>query len=165
LREPADMLHPSLYMLYGVREKNRAYFESKGLKIPRFDLQEPETWKPEAWTEAESVLDKLGQVLPTLGPVRKNSWYGCKPGLILPSDLEEIENLTDECASAFQALDAAIKNLNELSATSRPNTLGEIKAITDAARLIENSKPLPENILQNQEWESESSKAEAEALV
>lgn len=165
LEGPAGKLYPSLYMLYGKREKIRAYFESKGFKMPRYELQEPETWKPEAWTEAESVLEKLGQVLPTLGPARKNPWYGCEPGLVLPSDIGEIEVLADECAAAFQALETALKNLNELSATSRPNTLEEIAAVIDAAKLLENSKPLPEKVLQNQEWESDSSKVEAEALV
>jgi superfamily I DNA and/or RNA helicase/very-short-patch-repair endonuclease len=165
LGEPAGKLYPSLYTLYGLREKTRAYFEAKGLKIPRYELQEPETWKPEAWTEAESVLEKLGQVLSTLGPARKNPWYGCEPGLVLPSDLGEIELLIDECAAAFQALDAAIKNLNELSATSRPNTLEEIAAVIDAAKLLENSKPLLVKMLENEAWESDPSRIEAEALV
>ena len=87
LREPAGKLYSSLYTLYGIRERTRAYFESKGLKVPRFDIQEPETWDSEAWTDAESVLEKLEQVLPFLGPALKNPWYGCEPGLVLPSDL------------------------------------------------------------------------------
>ena len=165
LGEPAGKLYPSIYTLYGIREKTRAYFEAKGLKMPRYEFQEPETWKPEAWTEGESILEKLGQVLPTLGPARKNPWYGCEPGLVLPSDLGEIELLVDECAATLQALEAAIKNLNELSATSRPNTLEEIAAVIDAAKLLENSKPLPEKMLQNEEWESDSSRVEVEALV
>ncbi|HET8689062.1 MAG TPA: DUF4011 domain-containing protein, partial [Methanosarcina sp.] len=118
LGEPAGKLYPSLYTLYGIREKNRAYFESKGLKMPGYKFQEPETWEPEAWADAEAVLEKLGQVLPFLGPVRKNPWYGCEPGLVLPSDLGEIEVLTDECAEAFETLETAIKVLNDLSATS-----------------------------------------------
>ena len=38
LGEPAGKLYPSLYTLYGVREKTRAYFESKGLKMPRLRI-------------------------------------------------------------------------------------------------------------------------------
>lgn len=165
LGKPAGNLYPSLYALYGVREKTRAYFEAKGLKMPRYDFQEPETWEPEVWTEAESVLEKMGQVLPTLGPTKKNPWYGCEPGLVLPSDLGEIESLTDECAAAFEALEVAIKTLNDLSATSKPHTLEGITTIIDAAKLLGNSKPLPEKMLQNPEWESDSSRADAEALV
>ena len=165
LGEPAGKLYPSLYTLYGIREKTRAYFEAKGLKMPRYEFQEPETWEPEAWTDARSVLEKLGQVLPSLGPARKNPWYGCEPGLVLPSDLGEIEPLINECASAFGTLEAAIKTLNDLSATSRPNTLEGIATVIDAAKLLENSKPLPEKMLQNLEWESDSSRVEAEALI
>ncbi|MDQ1251821.1 MAG: hypothetical protein QG646_932 [Euryarchaeota archaeon] len=165
LREPAGGLYPSLYSLYGIREKIKAYFESKGMKMPRYGFQEPETWTLEAWTEAESVLEKLGQLLPTFGTARKNPWYGCKPGIVLPSDLGEIELLTEECAAAFQALEVAIKNLNELSATSRPNTPEEIESIINAAKFLLNSKPLPEQLLQNQEWESDSSGMDAETLV
>jgi len=165
LGKPAGKLYPSLYTLYGVREKTRAYFEAKDLKMPRYEFKEPETWGPETWTDAESVLEKMGQVLPSLGPARKNPWYGCEPGLVLPSDLGEIESLTDECAAAFQALEVALKTLNDLSASSKPNTLEGIKTIIDAAKLLENSKPLPETMLQNQEWESEPSRVEAEALV
>ena len=58
-----------------------------------------------------------------------------------------------------------IKTLNDLSATSKPHTLEGITTIIDAAKLLENSKPLPEKMLQNPEWESEPSRAEAEALV
>ncbi len=54
---------------------------------PRFKFQDPDTWESSAWAEAESILEKMGQVLPALGPVRKNTWYGCEPGLVLPSDL------------------------------------------------------------------------------
>jgi superfamily I DNA and/or RNA helicase/very-short-patch-repair endonuclease len=165
LEKPAGNLYSSLYTLYGIREKRRAYFEAKGEKMPRYDFQEPETWSPEAWTEAESVLEKMGQVLPTLGPARKNPWYGCEPGLVLPSDLGEIEPLTTECAAAFEVLETAIKILNDLSATSKPHTLGEIATLIDATILLENSKPLPEKMLQNSEWESDSSRADADILV
>ncbi len=165
LGAPAGKLYPSLYTLYGIREKTGAYFESKGLKMPGYKFQEPETWEPEAWADAEAVLEKLGQVIPFLGPIRKNPWYGCEPGLVLPSDLGEIEALTDECAAAFEALEMSIKNLNDLSATSKPGTLEGITGIIDAARFLGNSKPLPEKMLQNPEWESEASGAEADALV
>ena len=101
LGKPAGNLYPSLYALYGIREKTKAYFEAKGLKMPGYGFQEPETWGPEVWTDAESVLEKLGQVLPTLGPARKNPWYGCEPGLVLPSDLGEIESLACECCCGF----------------------------------------------------------------
>ena len=165
LGKPAGNIYPSLYALYGIREKTKAYFEAKDLKMPGYGFQEPETWGPEVWTDAESVLEKLGQVLPTLGPARKNPWYGCEPGLVLPSDLGEIESLACECAAAFEALEAAIKTLNDLSATSKPGTLAGVTTIIDAAKLLGNSKPLPEKMLQNSGWESEASRAEAEALV
>lgn len=163
--EPAGKLYPSLYTLYGIREKMMAYFESKGLKMPAYKLQDPETWDPEAWTDAEAVLEKLGQVIPFLEPIRKNPWYGCVPGLILPSDVGEIETFTDECAAAFEALETAIKSLNDLSATSKPGTLEEITTVIDAAKLLGNSKSLPEKMLKNSEWKSETSRAETDALV
>ena len=165
LGEPAGKLYPSLYALYGIREKTRAYFESKGLKMPVYKFQEPETWDPEAWNDAEAILEKLGQVLPFLGPTRKNPWYGCEPGLVLPSDLVEIESLTGECAAAFEALEAAIKTLNDLSATSKPGTLDGITTVIDAAKFLGNSKPLPEKMLQNSEWDSETSRTGANDLV
>ena len=77
----------------------------------------------------------------------------------------EIESLTVECAAAFETLETAIKTLNDLSATSKPGTLEGITTVIDAAKLLGNSKPLPEKMLQNSEWESETSRAEAEALV
>jgi len=165
LGEPVGKLYPSLYTLYGIREKTRAYFESKGLKMPIYKFQEPEIWEPETWADAEAVLEKLGQVLPFLEPVRKNPWYGCEPGLILPADLDEIESLTGECAAAFEALETAIKTLNDLSATSKPVTLVGITTVIDAARFVGNSKPLPERMLQNPEWESGTSRTEADILV
>ncbi len=165
LGEPAGTLYPSLYTLYGIREKTRAYFGSKGLKMPGYRFGGTEAWDPEAWAEAEAVLEKLGHVFPFLGPIRKNPWYGCEPGLVLPSDLGEIEALTGECAAAFEALEVAIKTLNDLSATSKPGTLEGITYIVEAARLIGNSKSLPEKMLQNQEWESETSRVEAATLI
>lgn len=165
LREPAGKIYPSLYSLYGVKEKNRIYFESKGMKMPRFKFQDPDTWESSAWAEAESILEKMGQVLPALGPVRKNTWYGCEPGLVLPSDLGEIGAVADECAFAFENLETAIKTLNDLSATSKPQALRDISGITEAAKLIGKSKPLPEKLLQNSEWDSGAFISEAEALV
>ncbi|HWR25168.1 MAG TPA: DUF4011 domain-containing protein, partial [Methanosarcina sp.] len=165
LRKPSGSLYPSLYTLYGVREKTKAYFEAKGLKMPRYKLQEPETWTSETWTDAESILEKMGQVLPSLGQIRKNPWYGCEPGVVLPSDLGEIEALTNECAASFEALETTIKTLNDLSGTSKPQTLEGITTTIDAAKLLSNSKPLPEIMLQNPEWEFEPSKIDAKDLV
>ena len=65
----------------------------------------------------------------------------------------------------FENLEKAIKTLNDLSATSKPQTLKDITGITEAAKLIGKSKPLPEKLLQNPEWDSEASISEAEALV
>lgn len=165
LGEPAGKIYPSLYTLYGIREKTRAYFESKGLKMPLYKFHEPETWDPEAWADAEAVIEKLSQVLPFLGPIKKNPWYGCDPGLVLPSDLGEIGALIDECAEAFETLEAAIKTLNDLSATSKPDTLEGIATVINAAKFLENSKSLPEKMLPNSGWESENSKTEAAVLV
>lgn len=165
LREPAGNIYPSLYSLYGVKEKNRIYFESKGAKMPRFKFQGPETWEPAAWAEAESILEKMGQVLPALGPVKKNTWYGCEPGLVLPSDLGDIGAVADECAFAFENLEKSIKTLNDISATAKPQTLKDIFGITEAARLVGSSKPLPEKLLQNPEWDSDNFASEAGALV
>ena len=133
--------------------------------MPRFKFQDPDTWESSAWAEAESILEKMGQVLPALGPVRKNTWYGCEPGLVLPSDLGEIGAVADECAFAFENLETAIKTLNDLSATSKPQALRDISGITEAAKLIGKSKPLPEKLLQNSEWDSGAFISEAEALV
>ncbi|MDI9394394.1 MAG: DUF3320 domain-containing protein [Euryarchaeota archaeon] len=165
LREPAGKIYPSLFSLYGVKENNRIYFESKGLKMPRFKFQDPASWETAAWVEAESILEKMGQVLPALGPVRKNIWYGCEPGLVLPSDLGEIGAAADECAFAFEKLEKAIKTLNDISASTKPQTLKDISGIIEAAKLVGKAKPLPENLLQNDEWDSEDFISEAEALV
>lgn len=165
LREPAGKIYPSLYSLYGVKEKNRIYFESKGSKMPRFKFQDPEAWEPVAWAEAESILEKMGQVLPALGPVKKNTWYGCEPGLVLPSDIGEIGAAADECAFAFENLEKSIKTLNDVSATAKPQALKDISGINEAAKLVGKSKPLPEKLLQNPEWDSETFISEAEALV
>ncbi|AKJ38056.1 DUF3320 domain-containing protein [Methanosarcina barkeri] len=165
LGEPAGKIYPSLYTLYGIREKTRAYFESKDLKMPLYKFQEPETWEPEAWADTEAVIEKLSQLLPFLGPIKNNPWYGCDPGLVLPSDLGEIGDLIDECSEAFETLEAAIKTLNDLSATSKPDTLEGIATVINAAKFLENSKPLPKKMFPNSGWKSENSKTEAEALV
>ncbi len=165
LGNPAGKLYSSLYTLYGIREKTKAYFEEKGLKMPLYSFKDPQDWESKAWGEAESALEKIGQVLPSLGTVQKNPWYGCEPGLVLPSDLQEIELFSGECAAAFENLENAVKNLNELSGTSKPQTFEAIKATIEAAKLLETSKPFPEKMLQNPEWDSESTKIEAEILI
>jgi superfamily I DNA and/or RNA helicase/very-short-patch-repair endonuclease len=165
LEEPAGKLYPSFYTLYGIREKTIAYFEAKGLKMPLYEFQNPENWESEDWAEAKSILEKLSQVLPCLGTPKKNPWYGCEPGLVLPSDILEIGSIISECATSFGYLEAAIKTLNDCSGTSRPHTLEEITTIIDAAKLLERSKSCPEKILHNLEWDSESSRVIAETLI
>ncbi len=165
LGEPEGQLYSSLYTLYGVREKTRAYFEAKDRKMPGLKFEETENWSLDAWTEAESVLEKLGQVLPVLGPVRKNPWYGCEPGLVLPQDCEELEPFAGKCAETFEALEKVVKALNDLSGTSKPASLKGFSDVGNAAKLVAASKPLDKKMLENREWESESSRAEAGALV
>ncbi len=165
LEEPAGKLYPSFYTLYGIREKTKAYFETKGLKMPRYEFQDPENWEPEDWAEAKSILEKLGQVLPCLGTPKKNPWYGCESGLVLPSDILDIGSLISECTNSLGYLEASIKTLNDFSATSKPHTLEEITTIIDAAKLLESSKTWPEKMLQNLEWDSESSRVIAETLI
>jgi hypothetical protein len=113
--------------------------------MPLYEFQNPENWESEDWAEAKSILEKLSQVLPCLGTPKKNPWYGCEPGLVLPSDILEIGSIISECATSFGYLEAAIKTLNDCSGTSRPHTLEEITTIIDAAKLLERSKSCPEN--------------------
>ncbi|MEE9116402.1 MAG: DUF3320 domain-containing protein [Thermoplasmata archaeon] len=161
LREPIGPLGRSPFDLFHMKETARRHFVKAGRVMPRVNFTDPEKCDQKEWIAATSRLTNLLEALPLVKPLASHPWRGCKPGTVLPSDVEEIGRLIDGCREPIDFLQASIDRLVEISAVNRPTTLEGLPNVITAAKVIAISKPVDRNILLNPEWNKPSQQAEA----
>lgn len=159
LREPFGSICQSPFNLFCMKETALHHFENAGREIPNIRLSNAEQCSQKDWTEAISVLSNVTDVLPLVKPVNRNQWKGCSPGLVLPSDESEIEDLLDTCKVSLDELISSINGLCNLSSANIPLNLSEIESSILVSRVVALSKPVNEEVLLNQNWDKEPAAA------
>ena len=161
LREPFEMLGRSPFGLFHMKEKARRRFAKAGRAMPRVIFADPEKCHQREWVTAVARLTNLVEALPLVKPLAIHPWRGCKPGTVLPSDVEEIGRLIGDCKEAIDCLEASVGRLVEACAVKRPTTLEDLPNVITAAKIIAVSKPVDRHVLLNREWNKPSQQAEA----
>lgn len=75
-------------------------------------------------------------------------------------DKNELKRLVDNCQSSFDNLEYAIDQICEICSVKRPLNLEQIQSSIHASKILAASKPIEMNVLLNEEWNSQNTKAE-----
>lgn len=143
----------SPFQLFGMKEESIHHFKNVKRNIPRAHILNPEKFSPKDWKNAVSTLKNVTEVITPLKPISKNPWYNTKPGTILPTDKEDINEFLEKCVSALNDVEADLYELVELTGIRKPRNKSEMDNSIKIAVLIESPITTDPEVLYNPEWE------------
>ncbi|MCH8039364.1 MAG: DUF4011 domain-containing protein [Nitrospinae bacterium] len=160
LREPFGQLGETIYSLFTIREKTRRYFEALRRPMPRISFHDPKNCDRSLWTTGRQTLSDLKDLLDLVKPLASNPWRGTRPPLVLPTDQEEIGTLIKNSKEATDQIIRFCEDLTRLCGIIHPRTLGDLKNVQTAAKVMIKSRPSEQEVLLNPEWNQPSERAD-----
>ncbi len=160
LRDPCGDLGHSPFSLFGLREGVRCHFADSGRPMPAVDLRDPEQWTREDWSRARLRLENLRDALSMIGDVKAHPWYGCSPGVVLPSDEGPLRTLLEGCRKALADLEAAAIALVQACGARQPADLLAVAECLAAADVVADSSPVEQSLLSGPAWDEPDDSAE-----
>ncbi|HJJ56510.1 MAG TPA: DUF4011 domain-containing protein, partial [Methanocorpusculum sp.] len=133
------------YDLFGICEQYRIEYEqsSSRRQSPIF-IPDSMGISPEQYKESISVLQDIESILPLIvrdgEDISQAAWYGCNPGLILPSDQSDIQSLISKYIGLIDSLLSYMGQLSDKVGITVP------KEDTGVPRRIESGRILVNNL-------------------
>ena len=159
LHQPAGKRSIFLYDLYGLREKVRLYFLKNNRLMPRIKFSDPDKWDESQWDKAITTLEKLAELLPSVRTVLYNPWKDCEPGVLVNSDIEEINRLIDKILQSITDLESLIKEMAVLTGTNVPKSKSQLISLVATAKVLTSTFQIDEDILKDPIWNSQNNDA------
>ncbi|MGJ7027918.1 superfamily I DNA and/or RNA helicase [Methanothermobacter sp. DSM 3267] len=149
LHEPLYGIGLSPFQLFGMKEKAERHFD----ELPFVRIPSPETITPDEWDEALIELQNLAKLAELLPPLPENPWSGTDPGMILPSDVRELEILFDSVVRTVDELLGALDVFQEKYGFKRVRTSGELRILEEIASVVADSRPFDLEVLRTELWD------------
>ena len=143
----------SPFQLFGMKEESIQHFKRVKRNIPRAHIENPEDHTQKEWKNAVSILKNVSEVIKPLKPISKNPWYNTRPGTILPTDKEDINELLINCVSKLNDVEADLYELVELTGIRKPLNKGELDNSIKIAVLIASPITTNHEVLNNPIWD------------
>lgn len=140
------------YDLFGIKEKSRLFFLAKEKPMARITLPGVENCSEQEWQNTISVLQNATNIYQSVEPKSDNPWIGCNPGLLLPTDKEDISKELSSLQNIGLSLQTKIDELIGLTGISRPENIRDLKNALGATQLIISPDPIERTILLNPAW-------------
>lgn len=150
----------TVYDIYGIREDVGHYFTVHKRKMTHVEFKNPERWDRKQWTEAISILEKIGDALPGVGGVKENPWRDVQPGIILPPDLQEIESLLEDTFRCAKEISDSIDVIVEETGIVAPDSLNELDKIVKSISTFKNAPKISRDVLKNQNFKDRNTQKE-----
>ena len=143
----------SPFQLFGMKEEAIQHFKRVKRNIPRAHIHNPENYSPIEWKNAVSTLKNVSEVIKPLKPISENPWFNTKPGTILPTDKEDINELLKKCISTLNDIEVDLYELVELTGIRKPLNKGEMDNSIKIALLIASPVTTNPEVLNNPVWD------------
>ena len=143
----------SPFQLFGMKEEAIQHFKRVKRNIPRAHIHNPENYSPIEWKNAVSTLKNVSEVIKPLKPISENPWFNTKPGTILPTDKEDINELLKKCISTLNDIEVDLYELVELTGIRKPLNKGEMDNSIKIALLIASPVTTNPDVLNNPIWD------------
>ncbi|MCL2549437.1 MAG: DUF4011 domain-containing protein [Methanimicrococcus sp.] len=150
LSQPVGPIGYTIYDIYGIREDVGHYFTMHKRKMTHAELKNPEKWDRKQWTEAVSILEKMGDALPGVGGVKENPWRDVRPGIVLPPDLQEIETLLEDSYRRAKVISDNVDAIVKETGLKAPDSLNDLDKITKGIGAFQNAPKISQDVLKKQ---------------
>lgn len=150
LHEPLYSIQLSPFQLFGMKERAEKYFNGE---LPFVRIPSPETITPDEWDEALVELRNLAKLAELLPPLQENPWSGTDPGMMLPSDVRELEILLESIMKTADRLTASLKEFQERYGFMRVKTPAELRGLAEVVSVVAESRPFDLGVLESSIWD------------
>ncbi|MBZ3935155.1 DUF4011 domain-containing protein [Methanimicrococcus blatticola] len=140
----------TVYDIYGIREDVTHYFNINKRKMAHVEFNAPEKWDRKQWTEAVSILEKIGDALPGVGGVKENPWRDVRPGIILPPDLQDIERVLEDAARRANIISESVETIVTETGLQPPASINELEEFIGQIETFQNAPKISQDVLKNQ---------------
>ncbi|MDI9615161.1 DUF3320 domain-containing protein [Methanothermobacter sp.] len=150
LHEPLYSIQLSPFQLFGMKENSERYFSGE---LPFVRIPSPETITPDEWDEALVELRNLAKLAELLPPLHENPWSGTDPGMMLPSDVRELEVLLESVMKVTDRLLAALREFQERYGFKPVKTTGDLERLGEVVSVVAESRPFDLGVLESEIWD------------
>lgn len=140
----------TVYDIYGIREDVTHYFNINKRRMAHIEFKSPEKWDRKQWTEAVSILEKIGDALPGVGGVKENPWRDVRPGIILPPDLQDIERVLEDAARRAKIISENVDIIVAETGLEPPASINELEQFISHIETFRNAPKISQDVLKNQ---------------
>lgn len=163
LKEPIGACGFSPYDLFGIREQYRYEFENSpardNFRLPKINIENAAAITPDKYRESVSALEDLESYIPSIvregESLLSHPWASTKPGMILPSDRDDIHDLTVKYRDGVERLMTAMRMVSEALEISSPKNEGELSIMLEVCRILNSGFTATPEILQNKLWKDD----------
>jgi len=162
LREPIGACGFSPYDLFGIREQYRYEFESspgrQNYRLPKVAVENASAITPEDYQAAVSALADIESYLPSIlkdgDTLSSHPWAETRPGMILPSDRDEIHDLTVAYRDGVERLVCAMRAVSDAAGIPLPHSETDIPLMMEICRSLTSEFTATPEILSNRLWDN-----------
>ncbi|HJJ48307.1 MAG TPA: DUF3320 domain-containing protein [Methanocorpusculum sp.] len=163
LKEPIGACGFTPYDLYGIREQYRYEFEDapghETCRLPRITLPNAVTITPDEYKAAIDALTDLGAFVNSMlrpgETLSMHPWAGTRPGMMMPSDRDEILAMAQEYQKQIEALQTVMRRISDLADIPAPRSETEISATIETCRCLTGTFTVTADILKNPLWRND----------
>lgn len=170
LKTPIGACGFTPYDLFGIREQYRYEFENsphrKNYRLLKIPVEDPVEMTPDEYKNAISALQEIAAYLPVIqqdgGAITDHPWAMTSPGLILPSDQDEIRDLVIQYQERIQDLQTVMRAIADLTDVPVPRSETEVPRLIETCRFLLKGYPVTLDVLKNPLW---GNQAELKRLI
>lgn len=160
LKAPIGACGFTPYDLFGIREQYRYEFENsphrKNYRLQKIPVDDALGMTPDDYKAAISALQEIAAYLPTLlrdgVPLSGHPWAMTRPGMILPSDQDEILEMVIQYQSRIQDLQTVMRAIADLTDVPVPRSETEVSRLMETCRYLLKDFTVTIDILKNPLW-------------
>ncbi len=151
---PFGAVERTPHELYGARERAERAFESRGDDMPRVRVEDAEEVSVDEYEEARRKLDTLAGYLEEFHPVAASSWFGCRPGQVMPDERRELESRLEHSVRVYERYSDAVDRIHERYPVREVESLNQLPAAVEAVRTLEKDVPVAPEVAEDSVWDS-----------
>lgn len=162
LSEPVGKCGFTPYDLFGIREQYRYEYEAspdrENYRLLRVKIENASEITPEEYKQAINSLSEISSYMSDLlmdgETVADHPWNLTRPGMILPSDLEEILEMIASYQKQVENLITNMRSISDITDMPVPRTDAEISLMMESCRNLTLNFKVTEDILRNPLWDN-----------
>ncbi len=162
LRTPIGSCGFNPYDLFGIREQYRYEFENsagrKNYRLAKVSIERADAIGPAEYQAAIAALADIEAYLPVLlhdaETVSSHPWAETRPGLILPSDRDEIYELVVTYQTCIEKLLTTMRKIADTADLPLPRSETEISIMMETCRRLTRGFSTTPGILNNSLWKN-----------